>query len=126
MIAIFTEEDDLADIMEEIVSIKSVYFSLGRSLRLQTDDLKDISEAYPIGGSESDTERALNDVLLLWLQQKYNIERFGPLTWRMLVGAVDKHAGGNDHELAKKIALNRPKGTILCFEVAKIWNVLLK
>ena len=104
----YTGEDDLADIMEEIVSIKSVYFSLGRSLRLRAEDLKAICEAYP---SESDAERALNDVLLLWLQQKYNVQRFGPPTWRMLVEAVDKHAGGNDHNLAKKIALNHLEGT---------------
>ena len=89
-----------------------MYFSLGRSLWLQANDLKAISEAYPTS-DESDAERALNDVLLLWLQQKYNVERFGLPTWRMLVEAVDKHAGGNDHELAKKIALNHPKGTIM-------------
>ena len=115
----FTGEDDLADIIEEIVSIKSVYFSLGRSLRLRPDDLRAVSEACGStgtgtgAGKESDhnyTERALNDVVLLWLRQKYNVERFGPPTWRMLAEAVDKHAGGNDHELAKKIALNHPKG----------------
>ena len=76
---------------------------------MRADDLRAISEAYPTG-SEPNAERALNDVMLLWLQQKYNVERFGPPTWRMLVEAVDKHAGGNDHDLAKKIALNHPKG----------------
>ena len=96
-----------------------MYFSLGRSLRLRPDDLRAVSEACGStgtstgAGKESDhsnTERALNDVVLLWLRQKYNVERFGPPTWRMLAEAVDKHAGGNDHELAKKIALNHPKG----------------
>ena len=74
----FTGEDDLADIIEEIVSIKSVYFSLGRSLRLRPDDLRAVSEACGStgtgtgAGKESDhnyTERALNDVVLLWLRQ---------------------------------------------------------
>ena len=95
-----------------------MYFSLGRSLWLRPDDLRAVSEACGStstgAGEESDhnAERALNDVVLLWLRQKYNVERFGPPTWRMLVEAVDKHAGGNDHELAKKIALNHPNGKI--------------
>jgi hypothetical protein len=114
LLLFFTGEDDLADIIEEIISIRSVYFSLGRSLRLRPDNLRAISESCSSTGacdeSDADTERALNDVILLWLRQRYNVERFGPPTWRMLVEAVDKHTGGNDHELAKKIALNHPKG----------------
>ena len=93
--------------MEEILSVKSAYFSLGRSLRLRDSDLKAIREAQL---KQSDDEDALNDILLLWLHQKYNVERFGPPTWRMLVEAVDKKSGGNNHELAKKIASDHPTG----------------
>ena len=95
--------------MEEVVSIKSLYFSLGRSLRLEIDDLKKVREAY---SSESDDESALTDVLLLWLHQKYNVERFGQPTWKMLVEAVNKKTGGNDHDLAKKIASHHPAGNL--------------
>ena len=45
-----------------------------------------------------------------WLQGSYNVQKFGPPTWRMLVKAVDSPAGGNDHNLAKKIASNHPVG----------------
>ena len=93
--------------MDEVLSLKLAYYSLGRSLRLQTDDLKAIRKAYP---SESDAEQALEDVLLLWLRQKYCVERFGPPTWRMLVEAVDKKSCGNNHDLAKEIASNHPAG----------------
>ena len=93
-------------------SLKSVYYSLGRSLRLQTADLRAICEAYP---SESDAEKALEDVLLLWLHQKYNVKRFGPPTWRMLVEAVDKTAGDKSHVLAKEIASHHPAGRLLRF-----------
>ena len=92
--------------------MKSVYYSLGRSLRLQIADLKAIRDAY---SSESDAEQALEDVLLLWLHQKYCIERFGPPTWRMLVEAVDKKSGGNNHDLAKEIASNHPAGRLVWF-----------
>lgn len=89
------------------MSIKLVYYSLGRSLRLQLSDLKAIREACT---NEFDTEQALEDVLLLWLQQKYDVGRFGQPTWKMLVEAVDKKSGGNNHDLAKQIASNHPKG----------------
>ena len=97
----------MADVMDEVLTINSMYFDLGRALRLKNANLQAIRTKYP---SESDSKLALNDVLLLWLEQQYNIERFGQPTWRMLVEAVDKESGGNNHELAKKIALNHPAG----------------
>ena len=93
--------------MDEVESLKCVYFQLGRSLRLRDSDLKAIRQTY---SAESEQETALNDVLLLWLQQKYNVERFGPPTWQMLVEAVDKKSCGNYHDLAKEIALKHPAG----------------
>ena len=90
--------------------MKLSYHSLGRALRLQSADLKAIHEAYP---NETDAEQALEGVLLLWLHQKYNVKRFGPPTWRMLVEAVDKKSGGNNHDLAKEIASNHHAGTLV-------------
>ena len=96
--------------MDEVESLKCAYFQLGRSLRLRDADLKDIRQTYPV---ESEQDTALNDVLLLWLRQKYNVERFGPPTWRMLVEAVDKKSCGDYHDLAKEIASRHPAGTWL-------------
>ena len=87
------------------MSIQSRYYYLGRSLGLKILDLKSIRDKYP---SPSDSEQALEDVVLLWLNQKYNVERFGPPTWRMLVRAVDMESGGNDQELAQQIASSHP------------------
>ena len=88
--------------MEEVLDIKSMYFDLGQSLRLRNDDLEAIRKKYP----SHDTKQALNDVLLLWLKKQYNVKKFGPPTWRMLVEAVKKKCGGNDLKLAKQIASN--------------------
>lgn len=99
-------EDELADVIEEVISIKSSYYALGRALRLRISDLNSVREAH-----SSDNEQALTEVLLLWLCQKYNTAKFGSPTWRMLVEAVDKESGGNDHELAKKIASSHPHET---------------
>ena len=96
---LYTDKDDLADVREEVFSIKSAYYNLGISLRLDDSDLRRIHENCTC------EENALKDVLLMWLRKQYNMKRFGPPTWRMLVEAVDKRSGGNDHELAKRIAL---------------------
>ena len=96
--------------MEAVVPIQSAYFALGRSLRLRPADLRSIQEKYP---SESDAEQALSETLELWLQQKYNVARFGGPTWRMLVEAVDRRTGGNNHDLAKEIASDHPAAGIV-------------
>ena len=103
-------EDDLTDVLEAVVPIQSAYFALGRSLRLRLDDLRSIQAAYP---NESDSELALNDTLELWLKRKYNVEKFGPPTWRMLVEAINKRTGGNNHDLAKEIASDHPAAGIM-------------
>ena len=99
------DESDLSKIVEEIQPIESRYYNLGRSLNLKIADLRKIRDEHP---SESD---ALEDVLLLWLNQMYDAKKHGPPTWRMLVEAVNKKTGGDNHELAKQIALNHPAGS---------------
>lgn len=93
--------------MDEILSMKSSYYSLGLGLRLRTSDLDAICEK-----SSGDDKQALTSVLLLWFNQKYNVRKFGEPTWRMLVEAIDRESGGNDNKLAKKIASNHPADQI--------------
>ena len=96
------DEDDLSKIIEEILPIVSKYYSLGRSLNLKIEELRKIRDKNP---SESD---ALEDVLLLWLNQQYNVKKYGPPTWKMLVEAVNIKSGGDNRELAKQIASKHP------------------
>ena len=103
----YLEPGNLIDIMEEVDSIQSLYFPLGQALRLADTDLREICDKYP---NESDAELALEKVLLLWLNKKYSEDTFGPPTWKMLVEAVDRRRGGNNHELAKEIASKHPAG----------------
>ena len=97
-------ENDLSEVIEEILPIQSRYYYLGRSLNLKIADLRKIRDEHP---TESD---ALEDVLLLWLNQQYDVKNCGYPTWRRLVEAIDKKSGGDNHELAKQIALNHPAG----------------
>ena len=90
--------------MDEIRSIRATYYSIGVALRLRSSDLKAIRQEH-----SGDDQQALTETLLLWLNQKYNVAKYGEPTWRMLVEAVDRESGGNDHELAKQIAFNHPQ-----------------
>ena len=97
---VLTDKEDLFDVLEEISTLESRYYQIGLGLRLNQEDVESIDKEDP--------SRALSKVIQTWLQQKYNVQRHGPPTWQMLVKAVNSPAGGNDHSLAKKIALKHP------------------
>jgi hypothetical protein len=103
IILLILDEGDLSKIIEEIQPIESSYYNLAQSLNVNIADLRKIHDEP---SSDSD---ALKDVLLLWLNKKYDEKKHGPPTWRMLVEAVNKSCGDNV-ELAKQIALNHPAG----------------
>ena len=99
------DKGDLSEITEEILPIGSKDYSLGRSLNLEIAESRKIRDKNP---SESD---ALEDVLLLWLNQQYDVKKHGPPTWKVLVEAVNKKSGGDNCELAKQIASKHPADT---------------
>ena len=100
-----TGEGDLFDVLEEISTreIESRYYQMGIGLRLKIEDLKAIEELFHQAPS-----RALSEVVQTWLQQQYDVKKYGQPTWQMLVKAINSRAGGNDPTLAKTIALNHP------------------
>ena len=105
MSCILSDEDNLFEVMNEISSLEARYYNIGMGLRLSMNDLDSIEESF-----HQNLSKALRKVVAAWLKKKYNTQKFGPPTWRMLVIAVDSPAGGNDHNLAKKIADNHPVG----------------
>ena len=84
--------------MQEVISVKSRYYALGRTLGLPPGELESIRQT-----NAHNPEQALNDILLMWLRQKYSIEKFGLPTWQSLVKAIKNPAGGRDPALAKQI-----------------------
>ena len=94
--------------MSEVLSRKASYYALGRALRIEAGELEAIHRQY----QSTDFDMALNQVLLLWLRQKYNVQKFGRPTWRMLVEAVENRAGTNDPALAQKIALKHKHSNV--------------
>ena len=97
--------DDLVDVMHEVLPRKASYYDLGRALRIPAGELDAVRKQY----QSTDIGMALNEVLLLWLRQQYNNERFGPPSWQMLVNAVESRVGLNDPTLAQKIAKHHIK-----------------
>lgn len=54
-------------------------------------------------------EECLFAVLTEWLKLNYNCDKHGMPTWRKLVEVIGDPAGGNDRDLARKIAQAHPK-----------------
>ena len=96
---LFPGEDDLVDVVEEVMDLAAHWRSIGLSLRLKAAELDTISSKNHTNPAE-----CLKDMLLAWLQQHYDINKFGPPSWRMLCQAISNPAGGRNPALAKKIA----------------------
>ena len=94
-----TGEDDLVDVIEEVMDVAARWRSVGLALRLRVAELDTISSK-----NHTDPTECLKDMLLAWVQQHYNINEFGPPSWRLLCQAIFKQAGGNNPALARKIA----------------------
>ena len=77
--------DDCADVVDALESLKTRWKELGFKLRLRPDKLQEIEQNYSRNSSH-----CLHEVVVEWLRQNYNTERFGEPTWRSLAEAVWK------------------------------------
>ena len=91
-----TDEDDLFDIIKDLTPVAARWKAIGVALRLKYGVLDSINPGRP--------DECLFDVIANWLKRNYNVDRFGPPTWRKLVEIVADPAAGNDTALADKIA----------------------
>ena len=96
---IFSGEDDLIDVMDEVMDMASKWRPLGLALRLKPAQLDTISSK-----NHTDPTECLGDMLLSWLRKCYDTTKFGQPSWRLLCQAIHKPAGGNNPGLAKMIA----------------------
>ena len=96
-IAVF--EDNFREVSSEVIGIRSNYYQFGIQLGLHPQEMDAVQKAF-----WRDIPQAFMEVLKIFLKHCYNIEKYGPPTWRKLVEAVDSPAGGDNHALAKKIA----------------------
>ena len=92
-------EDNLVDVIGEVMDVAAKWSFVGLALRLKAAELNAISLK-----NKYDPTECLKDMLLAWVQQHYDINEFGPPSWRLLCQAIFKEAGGNNPALARKIA----------------------
>ena len=103
------DSDDLFDILEYLRNKQGKCYDIGSALRLGQDRLAKIRSECP-----HDSNKALREIINDWLKKNYNTERHGLPTWNALVKAVKSPFGGDDPELAEKIAKDHPAQPSQC------------
>ena len=121
-------KEDLHDVLDYLGVKQGKCYDIGSALRLSGDRLAKIRSECP---SVNNTE-ALRTIIIDWLNKNYNTKRHGPPTWKALVKAVKSSFGGDDPELAERIAKDHPpqpsEGILLCnvyskpSELRTFWN----
>ena len=101
----------------QIAVLQDRYFTLGRYLGLPVRELIKIQDGLR---RDQDIEQAFIQMLLAWLRHSYRVEEYGPPTWRRLVEAVDRVAGGGYHELAKTLASCHPPGNVRLYHAVPL------
>ena len=96
---LFLGEGDLFDVLQKVKDLAPRWWSLGLALRLTAAKLETINSK-----NHTNPEECLKEMLLTWLNQCYNVRRFGPPSWKMLCQATFNPAGGNNPALARRIA----------------------
>ena len=96
---LFTAEDDVHDVYEEVFTMAGHWRKIARGLRLSSATISLI-----VSKSNNDSEDCLFNILEIWLKRTYNTERYGNPSWRMLVKCIANPAGGADPALAEVIA----------------------
>ena len=101
----FTDIDDICDVEDLLQDELARCYNIGSRLRLRPSTIATIKK------EASDLSDAMTMILTNWLQHNYNVERFGPPTWKALVEAVKAPNGGNNTALAEEIARKHPRLT---------------
>lgn len=112
------DSDSLFDIESEVIDIAAKWESFGLALRIPQAKLSTI-KATP----GSTPESCLKATLLEFLKKNYNTGMYGEPSWRLVVTAVAQRAGGDNVELALKIARKHSStpGTQFIFLLVKWW-----
>ena len=100
LVPLCADIDNLIDVKCELLDVAHNWKGVGMALRLKPALLHRIQADHP-----GDVRECLTEALTEWLNKSYNVSRFGPPSWKLLVAAIANPAGGNDRALAERIAL---------------------
>ena len=101
-----TVEQDLHDILSITNNVAARWEHIGDAFHLCPGTLETIRRDC------LDSEACLREVILRWVRKSgYDHQQDGPPTWSWVVEAVGSPAGGNNPELARRIADQYLNGT---------------
>ncbi len=104
----FPEEDDLGLVLQTLVEVLSERKPIGVGFGLKLSKLNEIEETH-----HGTPKKCFLDVVTYWLNQNYNISKFGEPSWRKVVEVVASPAAGDNMVLATSIAQNHLRKCIL-------------
>ena len=116
----FAGEDDFREVYTEAYCSAERYYQLGIELGLPPKELNKIRK-----GLSLDVDQAFCDMLLVWLRHSYDVQKYGPPTWKRLVEAVASPSGGNNHGHAITIASNHSAGELILLFIIDCWTDFL-
>ena len=91
------DEDDQAEVEEALQCLHSRWREVATQLHLRNCDLASVSVQH------LEPARAMGSIVTLFLSHNYNVERFGPPTWKAIMEAVEKPSGGANVAQAERI-----------------------
>ena len=75
------------------------WYDIGLALGIRNSTMESIKSK-----GQGDVHELLRNMVIEWLKMNYNVDRFGPPTWRRIVEAVGEISGGKNPALADKLA----------------------
>ena len=89
--------EDLFDVKVKVLPVAARWRDIGLALGISDSKLETIE------ANKSDVRDRLTDMLRLWLNRAYNVEKYGEPSWQSLREAVRSPAGGDSPVTADKI-----------------------
>ena len=90
--------DDLRDVKIKLQPVMARWRDIGLVLGIADHKLESINKKC-----NSEVKDCLTDMLRLWLNRAYNVEKYGEPSWQTLREAIRNPAGGECPALADKI-----------------------
>jgi hypothetical protein len=87
----------LFDVKVKVLPVAARWRDIGLALGISDSKLETIE------ANKSDVRDRLTDMLRLWLNRAYNVEKYGEPSWQSLREAVRSPAGGDSPATADKI-----------------------
>lgn len=104
-ITIITGERDFRAVVDALCrGVATHWLEIGLLLGIPYSTLELIRDSH------DEVAARVNEVVRVWLEERYNVEWFGRPSWKKLIEVMGARAGGNNGALAVEIAREHPAG----------------